>query len=45
MKIISPNYIYTTNTLLSNMALAYEKTVIKIAPLDELKKEFPNANI
>lgn len=45
MQLISPNYIYTNNNLLSNMAIAYEKQIIKIAPLDELKKEFPNVKV
>ncbi|MCF6330235.1 MAG: metal-dependent hydrolase [Sulfurimonas sp.] len=45
MKIISPNYIYSNNILISNIAIAYEKQIIKLAPLDELKKEFPNSKI
>ena len=45
MKIISPNYIYTNNTLLSDIAIAYEKQIIKLAPLEELTKEFPNTEI
>ncbi len=45
MKIISPNYIYTNNILMSNIAIAYEKQIIKLAPLDELTKKFPTAEI
>ncbi|MDA7818038.1 metal-dependent hydrolase [Sulfurimonas sp.] len=45
MKIISPNYILTPKELLTNMSIAFDKTIKKIAPLDELKKEFPDAKI
>ena len=45
MQIITPNYILTPDTLLSNMSVAFDKTIKKIAPLEELKKEFPNAEI
>lgn len=45
MRIISPNYILTTNQLLCDMSIAFDKTIKKIAPIDELKKEFPDAKI
>ncbi|MFA5427501.1 MAG: metal-dependent hydrolase [Sulfurimonas sp.] len=45
MQIITPNYILTSDTLLSNMSVAFDKTIKKIAPIEELKKEFPNAEI
>ncbi|MBS4069219.1 MAG: metal-dependent hydrolase [Sulfurimonas sp.] len=45
MQIITPNYILTPDTLLSNMSVAFDKTIKKIAPLEKLKKEFPNAEI
>ncbi|WP_415398048.1 metal-dependent hydrolase [Sulfurimonas sp. CS5] len=45
MQIISPNYILTPNTLLSDLAVAFEKTIHKIAPLQELKKEYPDAEV
>ncbi|MCF6340129.1 MAG: metal-dependent hydrolase [Sulfurimonas sp.] len=45
MQIISPNYILTPNKLLSNLSIAFDKKIKKIAPLDKLKKEFPNAKI
>lgn len=43
MQIITPDYILTPDTLLSNMSVAFDKTIQKIAPLEELKIEFPYA--
>ncbi len=45
MKIISPDYILTPDTLLKSHAIAFDKTIQKIASLDTLKKEFPQAKI
>lgn len=45
MQIITPNYILTPNTLLSDLAVAFDKTIEKIAPLEELKKDYPDAEI
>lgn len=45
MQIISPNYILTPDELLQNQAVAYDKTIHKIAPLDELKKLYPDAKV
>lgn len=45
MQIISPNYILTPDKLLSNMSVAFDNIIKKIAPLEELKKEFPEAEI
>ncbi|WP_373036057.1 metal-dependent hydrolase [Sulfurimonas sp.] len=45
MQIISPNYILTPDAVLSDLAIAFDKTIQKIAPLDELKKEYPDAEI
>jgi cytosine/adenosine deaminase-related metal-dependent hydrolase len=45
MKIISPNYILTPDTLLFDLAIAFDKKIQKIAPLDELKKEYPDAEV
>ena len=45
MQIISPNYILTPNTLLSDVAVAFDKTIKKIAPLEELKKKYPDAKV
>lgn len=43
MNIISPDYILTPDTLLKNLSIAFDKTIKKIAPLEELQKEFPDA--
>ncbi|MFA5454748.1 MAG: metal-dependent hydrolase [Sulfurimonas sp.] len=45
MQIITPSYILTPNTLLSNMSVAFDKIIQKIAPLEELLKDFPNAKV
>ncbi len=45
MQIISPNYIITPDKLISDMSIAFESTIKKIAPIEELKKEFPDAKI
>ncbi|WP_345992320.1 metal-dependent hydrolase [Sulfurimonas sp. HSL-1716] len=45
MKIINPNYIYTAEQLLENKAVAYDKTIRKIAPLKELKEIYKDAEI
>ena len=45
MQIISPNYILTPDELISDMSIAFESTIKKIAPIEELKKEFPDAKI
>jgi len=45
MKIINPNYIYTNDTLVKNKAIAYDKTIQKIAPLQELQKLYPDAKV
>jgi cytosine/adenosine deaminase-related metal-dependent hydrolase len=45
MQIITPNYILTPDKVLTNMSVAFDKTIQKIAPFEELKKEFPNAEI
>ncbi len=45
MKIIVPNYILTPDRLLTNQSIAFDKKIKKIAPLDELKKEFPHAKV
>ncbi|DAB27720.1 MAG: chlorohydrolase [Sulfurimonas sp. RIFOXYD12_FULL_33_39] len=45
MQILTPNYILTPNTLLVDMSVAFDKTIHKIAPLHELKKEFPEAEV
>jgi len=45
MQIISPNYILTPDRLLSNISIAFDKTIEKIAPIEELTKEFPDAKV
>lgn len=45
MTIISPDYILTPTKLLKNSAVAFNKTIQAIAPLDELKQKFPKAKI
>lgn len=45
MQIITPDYILTPDMLLCGMSVAFEKTIKKIAPLEELKKEFGDADI
>jgi aminodeoxyfutalosine deaminase len=45
VKIITPDFIYTNDTLLQNLAIAFDTTIRKIAPLSELEKSFPEAEI
>lgn len=45
MQIITPNYILTPDILLENQSIAFEKKIVKIAPLEELKALFPDADI
>jgi cytosine/adenosine deaminase-related metal-dependent hydrolase len=45
MKIILPNYILTPDAVLTNKAIAFDKTIKKIAELERLKKEFPDAEL
>jgi len=45
MQIISPNYILTPDTLITDMSIAFDNTIQKIASLDQLKNEYPDAEI
>lgn len=45
MQIITPDYILTPDMLLYGMSVAFDKTIKKIAPLEELKKEFKDADV
>ncbi len=45
MKIIQPSYILTPDELLCDQAIAFESTIQKIAPLQELQEEFPDAHV
>ncbi|HFU74287.1 MAG TPA: metal-dependent hydrolase [Helicobacteraceae bacterium] len=43
MKLIYPDFILTPEGLLEQHAIAFEKTIVAIAPLDEVRKQFPDA--
>ncbi len=45
MNILSANYILTPHELLENLSVAFDKTIVKIAPIEELLLEFPDANV
>lgn len=45
MQIITPSYILTPNKLLKNLSVAFDKKIVKIAPLDELQNEWPEAEV
>ncbi len=45
MQILTPDYILTPDMLLKDMAVAFDTTIRKIAPLEELQKEFKDANV
>jgi len=45
MTIILPNYILTPDRLLKDLAVAFNTQIKKIAPIDTLLKEFPDAKI
>jgi aminodeoxyfutalosine deaminase len=45
VKIINPNYIYSDGEIFENLAIAFDQSIQKIAPLSELKKEFTNTEI
>jgi len=45
MQIISPNYILTSDALLKDLSVAFDKTIQKIAPIEDLKKDYPDAKI
>ncbi|MCW8954452.1 MAG: metal-dependent hydrolase [Sulfurimonas sp.] len=45
MQIISPNYILTPEELLCDMSIAFDNTIKKIAPIEELIKEFADAKV
>lgn len=43
MKIILPTYILTPDRLLQNHGVAFEREILKVAPIDELQAEFSHA--
>ena len=45
MKILNVSYILQDNEVISGKALAFEKTIVKIAPLDELLQIYPDAEV
>lgn len=45
MKIISPDYILTPDKLLRQNAIAFDKTIKEIAPLQKLQEKFPQAEV
>jgi len=45
MKIISSKYTYIDSEYKKDVAVAFDKKIVKIAPLSDLKTEFPNAKL
>ncbi|MDF1879896.1 metal-dependent hydrolase [Sulfurimonas sp. MAG313] len=45
MKILNVSYILQNNEVISGKSLAFEKTILKIAPLDELLQIYPDAQV
>jgi len=45
MQIITPHYILMRDKVTTNMSVAFDKTIIKIAPFDTLIEEFPDAKV
>lgn len=45
MQIITPHYILLSDKVVTNLSIAFEKTIIKVAPFEELIKEFPDAQV
>jgi cytosine/adenosine deaminase-related metal-dependent hydrolase len=45
MQIITPHFILMRDRVSTNLSVAFDKTIHKIAPLDVLIEEFPNAEI
>jgi cytosine/adenosine deaminase-related metal-dependent hydrolase len=43
MQIITPHFIYLRDRISTNLSVAFDKTIQKIATFDELIEEFPNA--
>lgn len=45
MQIITPHYILLKDKVVTNLSVVFEKTIIKIAPFDELIELFPEAKV
>jgi len=43
MQIITPHFIYLRDRISTNLSVAFDKTIQKIAPIDALIEEFPDA--
>ncbi|EJF06966.1 cytosine deaminase-like metal-dependent hydrolase [Thiovulum sp. ES] len=45
MRIVSPKYIFSNGEILENLSVAFSEKIEKIGTLQDLKNEFPNAEI
>ena len=45
MQIITPHYILMPDKVSTNLSVAFDKTIQKIAPFDVLIDEYPNAKV
>lgn len=45
MRIIQPHFIFTPDKIVSNLAVAFDKKIQKIAPLAELQELYPEATL
>lgn len=45
MQIITPHYIYLGDRVATNLSVAFEKTIVKIAPFDSLIQAYPDAKV
>lgn len=45
MQIITPHFIFMQDRVSTNLSVAFNKTIHKIAPIDELREEYPDAEV
>ena len=45
MQIITPHYIFLDDRISTNLSVAYDNTIKKIAPYEQLLEEFPDAKV
>lgn len=45
MQIITPHYILLSDKVVTGLSIAFEKTIVKIAPFEELIEIFPDAKV
>ena len=45
MEIITPHFIYFRDRISTNLSIAYEKSIVKIAPIEELRALYPKAKV